>query len=278
MTDTFKDKICIITGGTSGIGFAVAEELLSRGAVVYVIGSRESSVEKAKPRLKEYQNARYAAVDVADFEAVKKLIDTVVSENGRIDYLFNNAGIAMTYPTEHVPYEQWKGVIDTNIMGVVNGVYNVLPIMLKQGFGHIINTSSMGGLLWPSYQTVYVLTKSAVLSMTCCMRYEFAERNIQVQAVCPANVATEIFKGSTPPPGSMPVKEAAVEILKGVEQNDAVIILPKEFESPVARMKSDPKFEDWVYSETARIRYEEVQKGLPPVGMADFSTYSGDNK
>ncbi|MDO5846443.1 MAG: SDR family oxidoreductase [Methanocorpusculum sp.] len=276
MTDTFKDKICIITGGTSGIGFAVAEELLARGAVVYVVGSRQASVEKAKPRLKNYPNAHYAALDVADFAAVKQLIDTVVSENGRIDYLFNNAGLAMTYPTELIPYDQWKAVIDTNIMGVVNGVYNVLPIMLKQGFGHIINTSSMGGLTWPAYQTVYVLTKSAILSMTWCMRYEYAERNIQIQAVCPANVATEIFKGSAPPPGSMPVKDAAVEILKGVEQNEAIIILPKEFGSMVTRAKSDPQFEHWLYTETARIRSQEVQNGLPPVGIPDLGSYPGD--
>ena len=120
MSETFKDKICIITGGTSGIGFAVAEELLRRGAVVYVIGSRESSVEKTKPRLTAYPRARFDAVDVADTDAVKRLIDRVVAETGRIDYLFNNAGIAMTYPTELIPYEQWKSLIDTNILGVVN--------------------------------------------------------------------------------------------------------------------------------------------------------------
>ncbi|HJK78664.1 MAG TPA: SDR family NAD(P)-dependent oxidoreductase [Methanocorpusculum sp.] len=276
MSDTFKEKICIITGGTSGIGFAVAEELLRRGAVVYVIGSRESSVEKTKPRLAAYPQARFDAVDVADADAVKRLIDRVVAETGRIDYLFNNAGIAMTYPTELIPYEQWKSLIDTNILGVVNGVYHTLPLMLKQGFGSIINTSSIGGLTWPAYQTGYVLTKSAVLSMTWCMRYEYANRNIRFQAVCPANVATEIFKGSTPPPGAMPVQEAAVEILNGVENNDAIIILPKDLKDIITRLKTEPAFEDWLYTETARLRYESVQKGLPPVDVPDFSAYPGD--
>ena len=275
MSETFQDKICIITGGTSGIGFAVAEELLIHGAVVYVVGSRESSVAKTKPRLAAYPKARFAAVDVADAEAVGKLIDRVVAETGRIDYLFNNAGIAMTYPTELISYEQWKSLIDTNILGVVNGVFSTLPVMLKQGFGHIINTSSFGGLTWPAYQTVYVLTKSAVLSMTWCMRYEYANRNIQFQAVCPANVATEIFKGSTPPPGAMPVKDAAAEILKGVETNDAVIILPREMGDLITRLKTDPVFEDWLYSETARLRYEAVQNGRPPLDIPDIDAYPG---
>lgn len=87
MTDAFREKVAIVTGGTSGIGLGLCEELLRRGASVYVVGSRESSVEKAREQFSRYPNARYAVVDVRDNAAVEKVVDDCVAEFGRLDYV-----------------------------------------------------------------------------------------------------------------------------------------------------------------------------------------------
>ena len=176
MTDIFKGKIAIVTGGTSGIGYALSEELLRRGAIVWVIGSREQSVAVAKKSLASYPGARFAAVDVTVGDQVMGMIDTCVSECGRLDYLFNNAGIGMTHPSTKLTLDMWKKAIDLNLWGVIYGVHYALPVMLAQGSGHIVNTSSVAGIIAPPSQAVYCATKYAVTGMTEALRYEFLER------------------------------------------------------------------------------------------------------
>ncbi|MFA5237734.1 MAG: SDR family NAD(P)-dependent oxidoreductase, partial [Methanoregula sp.] len=127
MTDVFTGKIAVVTGGTSGIGYAVSEELLRRGATVWVIGSRKESVEKAKASLAGFKNARFAAADVTVADDVKRVIDTCVKESGRIDYLFNNAGIGMTRPSKDLTLDIWKQAIDLNLWGVIYGTHFALP-------------------------------------------------------------------------------------------------------------------------------------------------------
>jgi len=141
MADVFDEKICIVTGGTSGIGFAVSEALLKRGAVVYVVGIPDKSVHDAQERLAKYKRARYAAVDVTSYDAVQKVVDDAVAEFGRLDYMFNNAGLGATIRFEKVTLEMWKKIIDVNLWGVIYGVHAAFPVMAKQGSGHIINTS-----------------------------------------------------------------------------------------------------------------------------------------
>ena len=112
-----EGKIAIVTGGTSGIGYGLSEELLKRGAIVYVIGSKQSSVDKAKKELGKYPNARFAAIDVRNNEEVTKMVSDCISGSGRLDYLFNNAGISQDFPYEMASLELWKDMIDINLWG-----------------------------------------------------------------------------------------------------------------------------------------------------------------
>ncbi len=242
MTDTFHDKIVIVTGGTSGIGYGLCEELLRRGAIVHVIGSKQSSVDKAQETLGKYPNARFAAVDVRDNTAVEKMVSDCVARDGRLDYIFNNAGISHNYPYELVTPELWKDMVDINLWGVVYGINAALNVMRKQGSGHIINTSSVAALVSSPFQPVYVATKCAVAGLSNSLRYEYEPRNIYFTVVYPGNVATPIFQGSIPP-DSVSVEEAVRVILDGVEKKELSIVFPKLYADMAERFK-DPAVMD----------------------------------
>ena len=269
MTDIFSGKIAIVTGGTSGIGYALSEELLKRGATVFVIGSRQKSVDQAKTSLAAYKNARFAAVDVRDNAAVQKMVADCVRESGRLDYLFNNAGIGMTHPSVHLTLEMWKKAVDLNLWGVVYGVHYALPVMLAQKSGHIVNTSSLAGIIAPPAQTVYCATKYAVTGMTEALRYEFAEKGIAFTTVCPANVATAIFAGTEVPKEAIPADEAARIILAGVEKKDGIIIFPEFAKKMYERLEANPALKEKFMLEYARRRNAGWESGVPYLGIPD---------
>lgn len=266
MTSIYDGKSVIVTGGTSGIGYGLCEELLRRGARVSVIGSRESSIVKAKEELGKYPHARFAAVDVRNQAAVEKMVSDCVAATGRLDYLFNNAGISHNYPYELVTPELWKEMVDINLWGVVYGVDAALGVMRKQGSGHIINTSSVAAIFTSPYQPVYVATKAAVAGLTRSLSYEYAPRNIFFTVVYPGNVATPIFKGQVPP-DSVTVEEAVRAILEGVERKDLSIIFPKHYADMAEQAKDEAYFHAALkkfeaerrqfFRETPEIAYEE---------------------
>ena len=261
MTDIFNGKICIVTGGTSGIGFAVSEELLKRGSIVYLIGIPEKSVNDAKEKLAAYQNARYAVLDVTDYNAVQQMVDNAVAECGRLDYMFNNAGIGATIQFEKVTLELWKKVIDVNLWGVIYGVHAAFPVMAKQGFGHIINTSSVAGLFAPPYQAVYCATKFAVTGLTEALRYEHEYRGIAFSTVCPGNVATPIFGDREPPKDAISAEEAAEIILSGVERKESLIIFPEQLKQFYLTLRADDKKMDAFMRDMAETRRKAYETG-----------------
>jgi NAD(P)-dependent dehydrogenase (short-subunit alcohol dehydrogenase family) len=242
MVDTFEGKVAIVTGGTSGIGFGLCEELLKRGAFVYVIGSRKSSVDEAKKKLDQYPRARFAAVDVRENSAVEKMVSDCAADSGHLDFMFNNAGISQNYPYEMVTLELWKDMIDINIWGVIYGVHAALGVMRKQGSGHIINTSSVAALFCNPYQPVYVATKCAVAGLTRSLRYEYEPRNIFFTVVYPGNVATPIFQGNIPP-DSISVEDAVRIILDGVAKKELSIVFPQQYGEAAEKCK-DPVISD----------------------------------
>nr|WP_279383672.1 SDR family NAD(P)-dependent oxidoreductase [Methanobacterium formicicum] len=133
--------------------------------------------------------------------------------------------------------EDWKNIIDVNLWSVIYGVHTAVPIMLKQGSGHIINTSSIAGLLPPPFQALYSLTKFGVTGMTECLRYEYAEKGLHFSTICPANIATPIFQKSIDgtthdeikiPDDAYPVDKAAQLILDRVSEYKGIIVVPEE--------------------------------------------------
>lgn len=250
MKNGFKGKIAIVTGGTSGIGFAISEELLRRGATVWVIGSREQSVAKAKVSLAAFPNTRFAAVDVRDHAAVEQMVQDCVHKDGRLDFLFNNAGISQKNPYEESTLENWKEMIDINLWGVIYGVNAALAVMREQKSGHIINTSSVAALYGNPYQTLYVATKNAVIGLTDCLYYEYLPKNIFFTVVCPGDVETPIFRGRVPE-GAVPVKEAARIILDGVATKERMIVFPESMRDVLEKCK-DPVFREMAHKNSEK--------------------------
>jgi NAD(P)-dependent dehydrogenase (short-subunit alcohol dehydrogenase family) len=235
--DTFDAKIAIVTGGASGIGRAVGEELARRGAVVTLADINTALVEEVAGYLiGQGRKVKAAVLDVTDFEAVKKLVDDTVSEHGRLDYMFNNAGIAVFGETQDFSYDDWHRVIDVNLYGVVHGIAAAYPVMVSQGFGHIVNTASLAGLVPASGLISYTASKYGVVGMSNALNTEGAKYGVRTSVVCPGLIRTPIYlnvkmidldleKIMKQVPKGMACEKCAGDILRGVERGKAIIVV-----------------------------------------------------
>jgi NAD(P)-dependent dehydrogenase (short-subunit alcohol dehydrogenase family) len=189
-------KVAVITGGASGIGRALAEELSRRGAEV-VVADRQAELARSVADAIQAAGgkATSAELDVRSFASMKELVDTTVARCGRLDYFFNNAGIGVAGPIEAYTPADWDDVFDVNLRGVAYGVQAVYPQMIAQGSGHIVNTASVAGLL-PSIGTAsYSTSKVAVVGLSKALRVEAAYHGIRVSVLCPGAVRTPILSG-----------------------------------------------------------------------------------
>ncbi len=237
----YKDKVCIVTGGNSGIGYALCEELLKRGAVVYMVGRNPKKVQKASKKLSEFSDRIKSLIaDVTNQKQVEKVIKDTAAEE-RLDMLFNNAGIFKPMLFEKSTLEDWKTMIDVNLWSVIYGVDAALPIMLEQGSGHIVNTSSLSGLVPYPMQVIYDTTKYAVVGLSESLRYEYAEKGIYFSVICPGDIATPIFSkiidsqggGAQIPEEAIPVDEAVNYCLDRVSEHKGRIIVPEKPNSDI---------------------------------------------
>jgi NAD(P)-dependent dehydrogenase (short-subunit alcohol dehydrogenase family) len=192
----FEEATAIITGGASGIGRALAEELAKRGGEVVLA---DLQIELAEEAAREIRLAGGQAtawqLDVTDFSAMEKLLRETVERTGRLDYIFNNAGIGIGGDVHRHSIEDWNRIIDVNLRGVINGVQGAYKIMRNQGFGHIVNTSSMAGLMPSPGVSSYATTKHAVVGLSKSLRAEAAPAGIRVSVLCPGVIRTPILEG-----------------------------------------------------------------------------------
>jgi len=234
--DFFNEKIAIVTGGASGIGRAVCQELARRGAKVILADINTDLMKETTEEISRTGgHVKTAALDVRDVAAVKKLVDDTVAEYGRLDYMFNNAGIGVFGEARDFSYEDWKNVIDVNLYGVVNGVAAAYPVMVKQASGHIINTASLAGLVSTAGLISYAASKHGVVGLSYTLRIEGADLGVKTSVVCPGFVQTPIYYSKTlnmdqekfmeMAPKGIPPEQCAREILRGVERNKATIVI-----------------------------------------------------
>ncbi|MGE2730112.1 SDR family NAD(P)-dependent oxidoreductase [Mycolicibacterium vaccae] len=181
----------LVTGAGSGIGAALCRALDAAGAHVVCTDIDPTAARRTAAALSD--RARSAQLDVTDAAAVQAAVDEIVDRAGRIDLIFNNAGIVWGGDTELLSLDQWNAIIDVNLRGVVHGVAAAYPQMLRQGHGHIVNTASMAGLAAAGQLTSYVATKHAVVGLSLALRSEAVPRGVGVLVVCPAAVETPIL-------------------------------------------------------------------------------------
>ena len=192
----FDEATAVITGGASGIGRALAEELVQRGSEVVLADLQIELAEEVASAIRAAGGkARAFKLDVADFPRVERLLQETVERTGRLDYMFNNAGIGIGGGVNLHSIEDWDRIIDVNLRGVANGVQVAYQIMLSQGFGHIVNTASAAGLMPTPGAVSYGTTKHAVVGLSKSLRAEAAATGIRVSVLCPGVICTPILEG-----------------------------------------------------------------------------------
>lgn len=239
MTNGFKDKVAIVTGGASGIGQAVCEELGRRGTIVVVADLNSERADQVAAGISTAGGqAEAAELDVTQSDQIQKLIDQTVSKHGRLDYMFNNAGINIAGETRDLLPEHWNRVLDINLMGVVHGTRIAYSLMVKQGFGHIVNTASLCGLMPVPLEVPYATAKHAVVGLSTSLRAEGAALGVKVSVFCPGVIQTPLIEKSMAvnssmeeilsisPLGIMDLNDAVRVLLRGVARNQGMIVCP----------------------------------------------------
>ena len=192
-----SDRRCaIVTGGASGIGRALAAELAAAGVHVVVADRDVAGAEEVASEIRSGGGAATAAeLDVRDADRFGEVVHAAVAEHGRLDYLFNNAGIHISGEIRDLERADWDDVIDVNLRGVAHGILAAYPLMIEQGSGHIVNIASIAGLFPGSMEGSYTATKHAVVGLSRALRIEARRYGITVSVVCPGAVRTPLFQG-----------------------------------------------------------------------------------
>jgi NADP-dependent 3-hydroxy acid dehydrogenase YdfG len=213
MTDHISGKVVVITGASSGMGEATARDLASKGGKVVLGARRADRLEAIVQDLRDQGGQAIAvATDVAKREDVQTLVDTAKETYGRVDVIFNNAGLMPLSPLESLRIDEWDRMIDVNIKGTLYGIAAALPYMKAQKSGHVINVSSVYGHKVVATGAVYCATKHAVRAISEGLRQEVKDYNIRVTTISPGAVKTELTDHITEPGLADDVKDVVSEI------------------------------------------------------------------
>lgn len=260
----FNGAVAVVTGGASGIGAALSRELAKRGCEVVLADRQIGLAQQVAAQIHAAGGKAAAAeLDVTEFNAVEALVRDTALRTGRLDYMFNNAGIGISGPAAVHALEDWEESINVNLRGVIHGVQAAYRVMREQGWGHIVNTASLAGLLSSPGSISYAATKHAVVGLSKTLRVEAAPSGIRVSVLCPGFIRTPILEQGGKygkvlieyPPElqakikqfvekqhPMPPEAFAVKALAAVARNEAIIVLPGRYK---LMWWFDRLFPDW---------------------------------
>jgi NAD(P)-dependent dehydrogenase (short-subunit alcohol dehydrogenase family) len=190
-----NDKVAFVTGGARGIGYAIAEALLDEGSKVMIGDVHEGNLSVAKDALGDHGDVDAIRCDVSDAASVAEAAEKVIDRFGKVHVLVNNAGVVIGGQPGTFDLDDWRWIVDVNLMGVVYGVETFVPLMQSHGEGaFIVNTASMAGHGGMPGLAPYSATKFAVVGYSEALRQELAEHDIGVAALCPGWVDTKIYE------------------------------------------------------------------------------------
>ena len=196
ITFNFENRTAVITGGAQGFGFDIARRFLSSGAKVIIWDNDPDTLKKS---VKELNNTNLTSnvIDVSKFEEVENCTNEIV-KNSKIDILINNAGITgPTAPLWEYDLEKWKKVVDINLMGTFNCCRAIVPNMIKNNYGRIVNVASVAGKDGNANASAYSAGKAGAIGLTKSLGKELADKDIAVNAVTPAGAKTRILDQMT---------------------------------------------------------------------------------
>lgn len=196
--DRLKNKTAIITGAAGGIGYATAEKFLEEGARVMICDMDAARLQAAAEKLSGKGEVLWQALNICDKDAVETMVKAAAEKFGSVDILINNAGITRDAQFYKMDIEQFQRVIDVNLMGSVVMCKAVVPYMMEQKYGRIVNSSSVAALAGNFGQTNYAASKGAILSMTRSMGKELAKYGITVNAIVPGAISTPMTNAIPP--------------------------------------------------------------------------------
>ena len=236
--DFYRNKIALVTGGASGIGRALTKTLCRRGATVVCADINVDGARKTVSSIGRDRGSPQAAyLDVTREDEVNRIVDETVARHGRLDFMFNNAGIGIGGEFRDMTTDHWRRIVQVNLWGTIYGTTAAYRAMTTQGSGSIVNMASIAGLLPVPTLAAYATVKHAVVGLSISIRPEAADFGVQINVVCPGAVDTGLFK-TTPILGAdkqellerfpfvMSVEQAVPKILRGVRRNKAVIVFP----------------------------------------------------
>ncbi|WP_395476969.1 3-hydroxybutyrate dehydrogenase [Rickettsia endosymbiont of Pantilius tunicatus] len=192
-----KDKVVVITGSTSGIGFEIAKHFAKLGTKLVINDfAKDDEVKKISMELKNLgaANVFYQGVNLEKPSEIKAMFENIVKEFGKIDILVNNAGIQHVAPIDEFPEDKWEQILRIDLIASFYTTKYSIPIMKKNGFGRIVNIASAHAYVASPFKSAYVAAKHGILGLTKTVALEVAENNITVNAVCPGYVNTPLVK------------------------------------------------------------------------------------
>ncbi len=193
MKNVFDGKVSLVTGAASGIGKALSEALAEQGATVVATDIDAEGLEQAMAPLKEQgKPVTTARLDVSDYDEFKAVVEDTTGTHGRLDYIFNNAGLGVIAEVRDTEIEDWQKVLSVNLHGVVHGSLLAYKQMVKQGSGHIVNIASVEGLIAFPLTVSYVTTKFGVVGLSQGLWIEGKDLGVDVSVVCPGWINTRI--------------------------------------------------------------------------------------
>lgn len=284
----YTGAVAIITGGASGIGRAIAGELAKRGAEVVLADRQAAPAEEAAAAIRN-AGGRAAAVeaDVTDFAAVQRLVNGTAERTGRLDFLFNNAGIGFFGPATDLSIADWDLTINVNLRGVVHGMQAASAVMLRQGYGHIVNTSSLAGLMPTPGVAAYAATKHAVVGLSKSVRAELAPAGVRLSVVCPGFVRTPILDNCrkngrlhveiSPEleqriwklTRAMPADVFASKVLDAVAKNRPIIVVPAWWKAFWLINRLFPSFGIVLAEKAFQLLQKKIAEAAKPAGVPD---------
>jgi NAD(P)-dependent dehydrogenase (short-subunit alcohol dehydrogenase family) len=225
--EQLKGKVAVITGGASGIGFALGRAFASEGMKVVLADIEQDALDVAGKELAASGAEVHTVVcDVGDPEAVDRLRDETVEAFGTAHVVCNNAGVGGGGPSWEVPLPTWHWIVNANLWGVVHGIRSFVPLLLEQGEGHVVNTASAAGLLTMPYMGPYTATKHAVVAITegLSMELELAGGAVGASVLCPLWVRTRIHESDRNAPADV-LEAAQAEYLGTVDMRAVITAL-----------------------------------------------------